>query len=112
MADLLNSLPSGKPGVAAYWWVLTNLRIVGIHNVEYHQPLRNTYRKLLRDNPNEKPELLLQFAVKGMNGTLGPEEIVPSLLVFGEYPTAFTTSENPKSRSLAHLQAKWITKLA
>jgi len=99
------------------------INIVGLHNVEfegtgieahsslgigerYHQPLRNTYRKLRRENPNEKPELLLQFAVKGMNDTLGPEGIVPSLLVFGEYPPAFTTSENPRSRAPAHLRAK------
>lgn len=96
--------------------------IVEIHNVElqatgteahsslglgerYHQPLHNTYRKLTMDYPKEDADLLLQFAVKGMNYTLGSEGIVPSVLVFGEYPPAFTTSELEPSRSPAHLRA-------
>lgn len=44
-----------------------------------------------------------------MNDTLGPEGIVPSVLVFGEYLPVFTTSERPTSRSPGHLRAKIAT---
>ena len=57
----------------------------------YLQPLRTTYRKLIDLYPSQDKALLLECAVKGMNdtlGTLGPEEFVPSVLVFGEYPPA------------------------
>ena len=53
----------------------------------YHQPLRNTYRKLKIDFANVAPQLLLAMSVKALNDTLGPEGLVPSALVFGEYPS-------------------------
>ena len=52
----------------------------------YHKPLRDTYRKLQLDYPSMQRQLLLALAVKSMNGTLGAEGIVPSALVFGEFP--------------------------
>ncbi len=39
----------------------------------YHQPLRNTFRKLELMYPSQDKSLLLQCAVKGMNDTLGSE---------------------------------------
>ena len=72
----------------------------------YHQPLRNTYRKLESIYPLQDKSLLLQCAVKGMNDTLGPEGIVPSLLVFGEYPQAFTRSEVRPNRPTADKRVK------
>ena len=56
----------------------------------YHQPLRTTYRKLMLAHPGADKELTLAVTVKAMNDTLGPEGIVPSALVFGEYPQIFT----------------------
>eukprot|EP00171_Calliarthron_tuberculosum_P023357 IDg23357t1 len=53
----------------------------------YHQPLRNTFRKLRIGHPKAPKKLLLQLSVKSMNDTLGPEGLVPSALVFGEYPS-------------------------
>ena len=50
--------------------------ILGIGE-RYHQPLRNTFRKLFDAYPSQDKTLLLQCAVKGMNDTLGPEGIVP-----------------------------------
>lgn len=41
-----------------------------------------------------------------MSDTLGPEGIVPFVLVFGEYPPTFTTSENKARRTAAHTRAK------
>ena len=53
----------------------------------YHKPLRDTYRKLKLDHPSMQRQVLLALAVKAMNDTLGPEGIVPSSLVFGEFPS-------------------------
>eukprot|EP00171_Calliarthron_tuberculosum_P022911 IDg22911t1 len=44
----------------------------------YHQPLRNTFRKLRIEYPTAPKELLLKLSVKSMNDTLGPEGLVPS----------------------------------
>ena len=52
----------------------------------YHQPLRNTFRKLKFHYDKIQDSALHAMSVKAMNGTLGPEVCVPSTLVFGEYP--------------------------
>ena len=59
----------------------------------FHQPLRNTYRKRVVEHPNSDKTLALLLAVKSMNDTLGPEGLVPSALMFGEYPQAYAKSE-------------------
>ncbi len=53
----------------------------------YHEPLRDTYRKLKLDHPSMQRQLLLASAVKAMNDTLGPEGVVPTALVLGEFPS-------------------------
>ena len=60
----------------------------------YHKLLRDTNRKLKIDHPSMQRQLLLALAVKAMNGILGPEGIVPSALVFGEFPSLRSIS-NP-----------------
>eukprot|EP00171_Calliarthron_tuberculosum_P023888 IDg23888t1 len=42
--------------------------------------------------------MLLQISVKAMNDTLGPEGLVPSALVFVEFPKFLTRSEAPNPR--------------
>eukprot|EP00171_Calliarthron_tuberculosum_P005792 IDg5792t1 len=74
----------------------------------YHQPLRSTFRKMALDYPQVDKGLLLQLAVKSMNDTLGPEGIVPSSLVFGEYPKVYTTSETPQQRPSIAERAKML----
>ena len=64
----------------------------------YHQPLRTTYRKMRTDHPNADKKLTLSMAVKAMNETLGPEGLVPSLLVFGEYPEINLPGEPHQTR--------------
>lgn len=59
----------------------------------YHQPLRNTYRKVRTVHPNQDKKLLLSFAAKAMNDTLGTDGLVSSALVFGEFPPEHTRSE-------------------
>ena len=48
--------------------------------------------------PNVDKTLLLQMAIKAMNETLGPQGLVPSLLVLGELPRIYTASETPQNR--------------
>lgn len=64
----------------------------------YHQPLRQTFRKVMSEHPNTPPSRALAASVKAMNDTLGPEGLVPSALVFGEFPRVFTKSETPSER--------------
>ena len=52
----------------------------------YHAPLRRIYDKVLFDFPNLDKHLGLKLAVKAMNDTMGPEGLVPSMLVFGVLP--------------------------
>lgn len=64
----------------------------------YHQPLRQTYRKILVEHSNADPSLALALSVKALNDTLGPEGHVPSALVFGEFPLPYTKSEQKPQR--------------
>lgn len=80
-----------RTGVEAH----SSLGIVERH----HQPLRQTFRRIMVQFPNCDKELALAFAQKAMNDTLGPEGLVPSSLVFGEYPQVFTNSENQGQRA-------------
>lgn len=72
----------------------------------YHQPLRKTYRKIIAHHNNVEPEYALAASVNAMNDTLGPEGLVPSALVFGEFPKVHTRSEAPDQRASAANQAK------
>eukprot|EP00737_Agarophyton_chilense_P000247 gb/GEZJ01000282.1/.p1 GENE.gb/GEZJ01000282.1/~~gb/GEZJ01000282.1/.p1 ORF type:complete len:768 (+),score=79.54 gb/GEZJ01000282.1/:1785-4088(+) len=67
----------------------------------YHQPLRTTYRKIMATLPDTDREIALSCAVKSMNDTLGPEGLVPSALVFGEFPNITSKSETPTPRASA-----------
>ena len=58
--------------------------ILGIGK-RYHKALRDTYRKLKLDLSFMQRQVLLALAVKAMNDTLGPEDLVPSSLVFNEF---------------------------
>ena len=52
----------------------------------YHDPLRQVYLKIRHEYPSVKKETALRLAVKALNDTMGPEGLVPSLLVFGVLP--------------------------
>ena len=52
----------------------------------YRAPLRTIYEKVIKTSPSLSPTIALRTAVKSMNDTLGPEGLVPSLLVFGVLP--------------------------
>lgn len=65
----------------------------------YHQPLRNTFRKLKLDFPSVDNDILLQLSIKSMNDTLGLEGLVPSALMFGEFPQVVRSATSPSPRS-------------
>ena len=65
----------------------------------YHGPLRKIFSILRHDNPREDPEIILRYAVKGINDTMGENGIVPTTLVSGCSPSfPFLNSKLPKQR--------------
>lgn len=75
-------------------------------NERYHQPLTNTYPKIMMENPQTESCLALAASVKAMNDTLGSEGLVFSALVFGEFPRAHFLSDIPNARSTAKERAR------
>lgn len=72
----------------------------------YHGPIRNTFRKIKHQFPQTEDDLALSISVKAINDTLGPECFVTSSLVFGEFPQAFTVSEDRNPRPFNSERAK------
>jgi hypothetical protein len=60
----------------------------------YHIPLRRAYEIISHEIPSMSKEHKLQAAVKSVNDTMGPDGLVPTLLVFGAYPR-MTTWDTP-----------------
>ena len=80
----LEDITINKSGVEAH-------HALGIGE-RYHKPLRDTYLKLKVDHPSLQRQMLLALAGKAINDTLGSEGVVPSALVFGEFPSLRTVS--------------------
>lgn len=49
----------------------------------YHLPQRRTFSILKPQHPSLNDNHVLRFALKGINGTMNPNGLVTSLLVFG-----------------------------
>lgn len=49
---------------------------------KYHNPLRRVFMKSSEDFPRMKKETVLRLALKGCNDTLGPNGLVPTLLLW------------------------------
>ena len=52
----------------------------------YHGLLRHVYIIITTEIPGIDPKLALQMAFKALNDSVGPNGLVPTLLVFGAYP--------------------------
>ena len=50
---------------------------------KYHSPLRRIFLKVETSYPHLPKRVILKLSVKAMNDTMGPNGLVPSLLVFG-----------------------------
>lgn len=91
------SADSGKQFVAQeFKQYATNMRITvknvlieahhSIGQVErYHGPLRQAYIIIIEEIPGIDPELGLQMAFKAINDSVGSNDLVPTLLIFGAY---------------------------
>jgi hypothetical protein len=52
----------------------------------YHLPLRRAFDIITKEIPSLDKITRLQMAVKAVNDTVGPDGLVPTLLVFGAFP--------------------------
>jgi len=62
----------------------------------YHGPLRRAYRIISVELPDITKEMALQMAFKAINDSVGPDGLIPTLLVFGAYPR-ITESDAPST---------------
>ena len=62
----------------------------------YHSPFRRIYTIIATEIPDIDPELALQMAFKAINDSVGPNGLMPTLLVFDAYPW-MTESDAPSS---------------
>jgi len=53
---------------------------------QYHAPLCRAYEIISSKLESTSKELILQMAVKAVNDSVGPDGLIPMLLVFGAYP--------------------------
>lgn len=70
----------------------------------YHGPLRRVFNKIKHENPKMPRELTLSLALKALNDTMGPEGLVPTLLVFGTLPR-FPTVESSNAGQFERMNA-------
>jgi len=52
----------------------------------YYTPLRRAYKIISLELEDASKKLTLQIAIKAVNDFAGPDELVPTLLVFSAYP--------------------------
>jgi len=52
----------------------------------YHSPLRRIYHIITSEIPGINKDIALQIAFKAINNFVGPDGLIPTLLVFRAYP--------------------------
>lgn len=55
------------------------------------------------------PEIVLRYTIKALNDTLGPEGLIPSMMVFGTVPT-FTSIEGGQKTQKERMKVIWTAK--
>lgn len=65
---------------------------IEIHNAiavgeRYHAPLRKIFLTIRSEHTKIESDVALRLGIKALNDTMGPNGLVPSLLVFGVLPT-------------------------
>ena len=70
--------------------IVKNAPVEAHHSIgmveRYHGPLRRVYSIISTEIPGIEPDLALQMSFKTINDSVGPNGLVPTLLVFGAYP--------------------------
>eukprot|EP00171_Calliarthron_tuberculosum_P002038 IDg2038t1 len=61
----------------------------------YHKPLRRAYEIISKEVLNIDRESALQYAVKAINDSVGPDGLVPTLLVCGALPRLGLPTDKP-----------------
>lgn len=61
----------------------------------YHQPVRRAYKMIKKETPDTDNETTLQMAIKSINDSVGPDGLVPTLLVFGALPRLGLPTDQP-----------------
>ena len=77
-------------GYANTMGIRTKTVLVEAHNSigiveQYHSPLQQVYQIIVVELPRIDRDAALQMAFKALNDTVGPNRLVPTLLVFGVY---------------------------
>ena len=70
--------------------IVKNAPVEAHHSIgmveRYHGPLRRVYSIIITEIPGIEADLALQMSFKAINDSVGPNGLVPTLLVFGAYP--------------------------
>lgn len=61
----------------------------------YHTPLRRAYKIIRAEIPNSSKGEVLQYAVRSINDSVGPDRLVPTLLVYGSLPRLGLPTDKP-----------------
>lgn len=61
----------------------------------YHAPIRRAYKIICDEAPDMDKDTALQMSVKAINDSVGPDGLVPTLLVFGALPRLGLPSDRP-----------------
>lgn len=61
----------------------------------YHTPLERSYAIIRKELPDISDEEVLQYAIKSLNESVGPDVLVPTLLVYGALPKLGFPSDKP-----------------
>ena len=69
--------------------IVKNTPVEAYHSISmverYHGPVRQVYSIITTEIPGIKPDSALQMSFKVINDSIGPNGLVPTLLVFGAY---------------------------
>lgn len=60
-----------------------------------HEPIRRAYKIVKREAPDLYKEAALQSEVKAVNDSVGPDGLVPTLLLYGTLPRLGFPTEKP-----------------
>ena len=66
----------------------------------YHGPIRRAFQIIATEMPHLDPDMQLQMAFKAINDSVGPNGLIPTLLVYGAYPRISET--DAPSPTVAH----------
>lgn len=74
----------------------------------YQDPLRRIYRAARHRYPSPHPQILLRYVVKSINDSMGPEGIVPLLLVYVTMPTFPLTIKDLPGQEDLMASMRWV----